>query len=287
MKHESDKRPVTLEDLLKLKRAERPAAEFWGEFDRQLRAKQLRALVEKRPWWHGLQTAFYSLGRYRLPIGAVAAVAVTFLVVRDRTSVGPAVYESSATVAVAVEAAPVLAGESLAASPSPASLERAPVARISEQAEVEVAAVGGAAAAEHVVATSTVLARDERAALSAFESFVGAGRAAEEETPSARFIASNLAAIQTSEPIASGLLAEPHGFESRGLPARAQEPLQQMTPPGESRRATRYLATMVSMNSSEPASRTTERAASRLSQEELYDQVQRFGARRGGFNVKF
>ncbi|HEY1109719.1 MAG TPA: hypothetical protein VGE76_13820, partial [Opitutaceae bacterium] len=87
--------------------------------------------------------------------------------------------------------------------------------------------------------------------------------------------------------MATGLLAEPHGFESRGLPARAQEPLQQMTPPGETRRATRYLATMVSMNNVEPASRTTERAASRISQEELYDQVQRFGARRGGFNVKF
>ena len=49
-KHDSQ-RPVTLEDILRLKRNERPPAEFWTQFDRELRAKQLAALVEKRPWW--------------------------------------------------------------------------------------------------------------------------------------------------------------------------------------------------------------------------------------------
>ena len=38
--NQENKRPVTLEDLLRLKRAERPAAEFWVRFDRELRAKQ-------------------------------------------------------------------------------------------------------------------------------------------------------------------------------------------------------------------------------------------------------
>ena len=47
------KRPVSVEDLLRLKRAERPPDSFWADFDRQLRAKQLAALVEKRPWWQG------------------------------------------------------------------------------------------------------------------------------------------------------------------------------------------------------------------------------------------
>lgn len=289
MKHESDQRPVTLEDLLKLKRAERPSAEFWGEFDRQLRAKQLRALVEKRPWWHGLQEAFYSLGRYRLPIGAVAAVAITAFVVKDRFTSPPASVESHVAVAVASAPLPAKAvRESVGASAAAASVERMPTARVAEQqAEAEVAVAGVVPAAEYVVAASQPLPREEQASLSAFQAFVGTAQSSEEETPSARFIASNLAAIQVSETMGTGLLAEPHGFESRGLPARAQEPLQQMTPPGESRRATRYLATMVSMNTVEPASRTTERAASRISQEELYDQVQRFGARRGGFNVKF
>ena len=30
-----EKRPITIEDLLRLKRAERPAPEFWAEFDRE------------------------------------------------------------------------------------------------------------------------------------------------------------------------------------------------------------------------------------------------------------
>ena len=38
-------KPVSLEDLLRLKRAERPAPEFWVQFERELRAKQLAALV--------------------------------------------------------------------------------------------------------------------------------------------------------------------------------------------------------------------------------------------------
>ena len=35
-----EKRPVTIEDLLRLKSTERPPAEFWDKFDRELRAKQ-------------------------------------------------------------------------------------------------------------------------------------------------------------------------------------------------------------------------------------------------------
>ena len=50
-------RPVSLEDLLRLKRAERPPAEFWQDFDRQLRAKQLAALVQSRPWWQEIGRA--------------------------------------------------------------------------------------------------------------------------------------------------------------------------------------------------------------------------------------
>lgn len=42
---------VTIEALIQLKRCERPAPEFWDRFDQELRAKQLAAIVEKRPWW--------------------------------------------------------------------------------------------------------------------------------------------------------------------------------------------------------------------------------------------
>ena len=75
-----DRKPekVTLEDLLQLKRAERPPAEFWTRFEQELRAKQLAAIVEKRPWWQGLSRTWV---RFSLPVGAAAALA--FVLVQE------------------------------------------------------------------------------------------------------------------------------------------------------------------------------------------------------------
>jgi hypothetical protein len=68
---------VTLEDLLRLKRAERPPAEFWFQFDRELQAKQLAALVGKKRWWH---SAARTLARFSyLPLGATAALAFALM----------------------------------------------------------------------------------------------------------------------------------------------------------------------------------------------------------------
>ncbi len=72
------KRKVTVEDLLRLKRAERPPAAFWTTFEAEIRAKQLSAIVNKRPWWHGLSRAAAVVTRYQLPFGAAAALAVTW-----------------------------------------------------------------------------------------------------------------------------------------------------------------------------------------------------------------
>lgn len=71
---------VTVEDLLRLKRAERPTAEFWAGFERELRQKQLVALLEKRPWWQEIPHAFAR--RAYLPLGAMAALAMTVVTVR-------------------------------------------------------------------------------------------------------------------------------------------------------------------------------------------------------------
>lgn len=72
---------VTIEDLLRLKRAERPGPEFWVNFEQELRQKQLTALVQKRRWWHELPVL---LNRrfYIMPAGAVAIVAFTLVTVR-------------------------------------------------------------------------------------------------------------------------------------------------------------------------------------------------------------
>lgn len=78
---ELDQRPkVTIEDLLRLKRAERPAAEFWTNFERELRQKQLTALLEKRPWWQELPQLLAR--RAYLPVGATAILAFTLVSVK-------------------------------------------------------------------------------------------------------------------------------------------------------------------------------------------------------------
>lgn len=71
--------PVTVEDLLRLKRAERPPPEFWAGFEQELRQKQLAALVERRSWWHSGAAALERLRWMRLPVGATAVLAVTLL----------------------------------------------------------------------------------------------------------------------------------------------------------------------------------------------------------------
>ena len=84
------KRPVTVEDLLGLKRAERPSSDFWSEFDRRLRDKQLSALVAPRPWWRssGWLECWHVLRRFQFPLGTSAVLALTFVAWHyDRPSV--------------------------------------------------------------------------------------------------------------------------------------------------------------------------------------------------------
>lgn len=78
---ELDQRPkVTVEDLLRLKRAERPVPEFWSNFERELRQKQLTALLEKRSWWREIPQ--FLARRAYLPIGATAILAFTLVSVK-------------------------------------------------------------------------------------------------------------------------------------------------------------------------------------------------------------
>jgi len=77
-------RPVTVEDLLRLKRAERPPEAFWADFDRGLREKQLAALLPRRPWWQRwTERGFWpAWGRLALPVGAAGLITGLFLVPR-------------------------------------------------------------------------------------------------------------------------------------------------------------------------------------------------------------
>ena len=46
----SHEKEVKVEDLLRLKRAERPREVFWNTFDRELHQRMLQTLVKKDPW---------------------------------------------------------------------------------------------------------------------------------------------------------------------------------------------------------------------------------------------
>lgn len=286
MKPESP-RPVSIEDLLRLKRAERPPAEFWGEFDRKLRDKQLAALVAKRPWWQRLPRLVPTFARYRFILGGTAVAAMALVTLRDEPAVNP--------VAVAVE--PVAASETLVATPSTAA-GFGPVHTVAEELtpsdpvlEVVAVATPVASTAAEVAVEAQItepLMPENLSRLVALGGGAVAVAEAVQASSSARHAAANLATVRTSEQIAVGrLLGGANGFEARAMPVRsAVDPLQQMTPPGESRRA-RLLTAMVSSAALETSARSTERAANRLAEEGVYDQIQRFGARGDRVHVKF
>jgi len=64
---------VTLEQLIQLKRTERPPAEFWTDFDRELHRRQLVALVTIEPWYRRAGSLLAATARRMAPIGASAA----------------------------------------------------------------------------------------------------------------------------------------------------------------------------------------------------------------------
>lgn len=284
--NQEKKRPVSLEDLLRLKRCERPDPAFWADFDRQLRAKQLAALVERRPWWQewSLARVFAGVKRYHLPLGAAAVVAVTFVSVRVGRPTATVVETAGGPEAV------VPVAESRA---EPARLEPGVVVA-QEVAVASVAPRIAEVAAEESAVVHETLAGMSAAEASRLVPLLGippdAGLEFGPAAPGLQVDAGIGLTPSSEGALASTLLGGAHGFsrlEARTTSARpAIEPLRQITPPAE-RRGTRILTAMVSMASVENAMRSTERAANRLSEEQLYEQIQRFGARGAGVNVKF
>ena len=284
MKPESN-RPITIEDLLRLKRAERPAAEFWSTFDQELRAKQLAALVGKRPWWQTLPMAFFRLGRYRIALGASAVVAVTFFSVHDRqptSATQPETVPAAGPVVIqdVPAAAPILFEPAYELAGAEMPVEPAPVAQNEDLAPQS--------AAPAVVAVAQVQPSEEPRALPMEWAIMAARDADSEPPPTTRGLVLNVGAVSSLDSVSTHSLLDVNSeFETRAMPARvAVEPLQQMRPPGETRRS-RLLTAMVSSASLESSTRTTARAASRIEEERLYDQIHRFGARGDRVRIRF
>jgi len=79
---EQSRAKPTLEDLIRLKRAERPDAAFWHDFERGMRKKQLAAIIEPKPWWLGLSILSSKFGPLGIPVSAGAAAMLALVVMR-------------------------------------------------------------------------------------------------------------------------------------------------------------------------------------------------------------
>lgn len=174
----------TLETLLQLKRAERPAPEFWEKFDRELRQKQLAALVQERRWWQRLDLG---LPRWAYaPAGAAAALALSIVSVRMVMPVAEAPVPVAIQRDVAAKAdttLPPVATSLTAGEPAP---------------------VSSVAATESAPSTPVVAGQDAAPAATAESIEAGltqrvlAGVA--EMSPSARTIAASLARLEETDP---------------------------------------------------------------------------------------
>ena len=86
-----EKRTVTVEDLLKIKRSERPRDEFWDSWQAEMRTRLNVAKQEKRPWW---KDAFHRFGigiaRHQMAFGTTCMLALGFVLLHDsRPSFSP------------------------------------------------------------------------------------------------------------------------------------------------------------------------------------------------------
>lgn len=263
------KNTVSLEDLLKVKRAERPPAEFWAEFDREMRVKQLAAIVEPRPWWAPFIRVGARVSRYQLPIGAAAVLALSLVSVND--------YRTSSVDHPAL--APVVKGGS--------ALPVAPVSEVAlTRSELPAPAVVDLAAMEVTPPADLAAESAPTGQASHVTPLDEAGPLDEAPTPSARYIAANLAAVQADNP---GLLEEAFGASSlRSERKPTRDPLAQIGSPGDSRRS-RLLATALPAvaNSNEVEVGNSQRVARYLTEERLYDSISRVGVQGDRVAFKF
>jgi hypothetical protein len=259
--------PPTLENLLRLKRAEVPTAEFWTRFETELRQRQLAAIVEKRPWWCAFPKAYVFALRHNRQIGSVAALAVaSFFGYHEFHAVALPGFRGTAPAPFAsVSAAGTDLRGSVAAAGKPSFV--AVPGRSAPAASVSVAASG--------LRTG----------------FEAAASQPDDAMPSARLIAANLAAAHLSGQDSAGNLGSfPGGFEAQPVSMTGQidEPLAAMTTPADEHRARLMAGARPAAGAADGVSeRVSERIASHLSDDRLYEQLSRYGVGATEVSIRF
>lgn len=278
---DSHQRPkVTIEDLLRLKRAERPASEFWHNFERELRQKQLTALLEKRPWWQGLPQLFAR--RAYLPVGATAILAFTLVSIKYYVPTQVTQVEGLSNGAASVS---VAGNEVSAPAPAPAAVSTpvssplvnrsdATAQRLDDRTAVVMPAaeVAASAPARSTELTPTMISPETT------------------ETPSARSIAANLARLEQSEPeLVNAVMGNRLSSPVRAQTALAQTSELASVPTGSSKRShilAQYSDRPLAPEPTAPEI-VRERLVRRLADPEITDRISRLGLRGDAVSLKF
>jgi hypothetical protein len=247
----------SLEDVLRLKRAERPSPEFWAGFERELRQKQLTALVQKRRWWHTFSQL--STRRTYLPVGATAVVAFALVAVRFNS---PTRLVSVENTAARIE------------SSDPAIEWLPPTVVVSSQEQYQeslASSIEAPAAGDEVVALSASMASHEDA------------------SPSARSIAANFARLEQSEPeLVQAVIGNRLSSSSRATPAVASldpDPTEVSQPTPRYRLIARYAERVLSPKPEAP-DLVRQHLARRLG-DDLGDDLSRIGLGGDRVSLKF
>jgi len=258
---------VTLEDLLRLKRTEKPAPEFWVNFEQELRQKQLTALVQKRRWWHEVPVLLNR--RLYMPAGAAAIVAFTLVTVR---------YSTPTQMAQLVNTAPQIA----AADPAVETLATTVVAGLDlEQSRHDMQTAPVAQAAVPVPVTQVASVDDREASPLPAQS--------ELQSPPARSLIANLARLEQTEPdlantVIGSRLSSPARVHTAAMSQSELAPVAHAAP-SKYRLIARYVDRALSPEPSAPAS-IRERLARRLG-EDLGDEISRIGVVGDRVSLKF
>lgn len=263
---------ITVEDLLRLKRAERPDAEFWNKFEVELRQKQLAALVERRPWWQ--QIPLLLNRRAYLPIGATAVLTFTLVSLRYYAPIQVASVAPVEAAALAPVASQVVEPRHDIVASVAASQPRI------EQVAVE----------EQPRATAQVQLSDELPAKS--DELIPWTAPRAEQSPSARSIAANLASLAETDPdLANALLAGNRvGASGNAVSDVASHGAELAGVAAVSSRRSRLLAAMTDRQfTPDPAAPEVvrERLARRLGDTELTGGWTRVGLKADRVSLKF
>jgi hypothetical protein len=252
---------ITVEDLLRLKRSERPAPEFWTNFERELRQKQLTALLEKRPWWQELPQLFAR--RAYLPVGATAILAFTLV------SVKYYIPTQLTQVEVAPLAGSIVVANNPVETPSPAPVS-SPL--LNRSAETALRPADRTAVAATVAETPAPAAAEEL-----MPSMIAPATV---ETPSSRYIATNLDRLEKSDPelinaVMGSRLSAPARVQATSVPVA-----ELVSVPTNASKRSRILAqyTERQLNPEPTAPEIVrERLSRRLGDNEITDRLSRVG----------